>query len=153
MEHKFIKTPEKRRIIAELQEMFGISEIPYLLIESGKEKIRAFSGTISKDELLDIAKLTRIEGVGLYFLKVEHDELRLSFDATQVLANQITKSIIDINDEQIELWIRGYDLPLQAPKGVVVIRYNGDFLGCGKSNGEKIFNYVPKERRIKKPLN
>ena len=153
MDHKFIKSPEKRKIISELQEKFGISEIPYLLIESGKEKIRAFSGSLSKDEILEIAKLTRIEGIGLYILKNEHDELRLSFDATQILAKQITKNIIDIDKEQLELWIRGHDLVLKAPKGTFAIRYNNDFLGCGKSNGEKIFNYVPKERRIKKPLN
>jgi len=152
MEHKFIKTPEKRRIVEQLNEKFGISELPYLLIESGKEKIRAFSGSLSKDEILEIAKLTRIEGIGIYLLKKEHDELRLSFDATQILAKQITKNIVDINDEQLEKWIRGHDLDIKVPQGIVVVRHNGNFLGCGKSNGDKIFNYVPKERRIKKPL-
>ena len=152
MEHKFIKTPEKRRMIEELNAKFGISELPYLLIESGKEKIRAFSGSLSKDEIIELAGLTKIEGVGIYFMKKENDGLRLSFEAAQLLRSQITKSILDIDDKQLELWIRGHDLEIKTPQGVYAIRYKGDFLGCGKSNGEKIFNYVPKERRIKKPL-
>lgn len=153
MEHKFIRTPEKRRMIEELNAKFGITELPYLLIESGKEKIRAFSGHMSKDEIIELAKMTKIEGVGVYFMKKENDGLRLSFEASQLLRKQISKNILDIDDKQLQLWIRGYDLELKAPQGVYAIRYKGDFLGCGKSNGEKLFNYVPKERRIKKPLN
>jgi NOL1/NOP2/fmu family ribosome biogenesis protein len=151
-EHKFIRTPEKRDFIKELNETFGISELPYLLIESGKEKIRAFSGTMSKDEILELATLTKIEGVGIYFMKKEESGLRLSFEACQLLRNQITKNILYINDNQLELWIRGHDLELKAAPGTYVIAHGEYFLGCGKSNGEKIFNYVPKERRIKKPL-
>jgi NOL1/NOP2/fmu family ribosome biogenesis protein len=152
MEHKFIRTPEKRRLIEELNETFGISELPYLLIESGKEKIRAFSGSLSKDEIIELGRMANIEGVGIYFMKKEDSGLRLSFEAAQLLKAQITKNILYINDNQLELWIRGHDLELKVAPGTYVIAHGEDFLGCGKSNGEKIFNYVPKERRIKKPL-
>lgn len=152
-EHKFIKSNEKRDILKELNENFGITELPYLFVESGKEKIRAFSGSLSKEEIIEISKLAKIEGVGIYFLKKEITGLRPSFEAMQLLKSQITKKILDIDDKQFELWIRGHDLDIQAPEGVYVMRFNNDLLGCGKSNGKKIFNYVPKERRIKKPLN
>jgi NOL1/NOP2/fmu family ribosome biogenesis protein len=152
MEHKFIKSPEKRRIVEELNQLFGISELPYLLIESGKEKIRAFSGSLSKDEIIELGRMANIEGVGIYFMKKEDSGLRLSFEAAQLLKAQITKNILYINDNQLELWIRGHDLELKVAPGTYVIAHGEDFLGCGKSNGEKIFNYVPKERRIKKPL-
>ena len=153
MEHKFIRTPEKRRLIEELNEIFGISELPYLLIESGKEKIRAFSGSLSKDEIIELGKMANIEGVGIYFMKKEDSGLRLSFEACQLLKAQITKNILYINDNQLELWIRGHDLDIKVAPGTYIIAHGEDFLGCGKSNGDKIFNYVPKERRIKKPLN
>jgi NOL1/NOP2/fmu family ribosome biogenesis protein len=152
MEHKFIKSPEKRRLIEELNERFGISELPYLLIESGKEKIRAFSGSLSKDEIIELGRMANIEGVGVYFMKKEDSGLRLSFEATQLLKGQITKNILYINDSQLQLWIRGHDLDIKVAPGTYIIAHEEDFLGCGKSNGEKIFNYVPKERRIKKPL-
>ncbi len=150
MNIRFIKTSEKRKIIEKLNEQFGISELPYLLIQSGKEKIRAFSGHLSKEEILKIAEIANIEVLGFYLLKEENSELRLSLDATNLLKEQITKNIVALTDQQFQQWLRGYDLEIEAQKGVVVLRYEQDFLGCGKSSGSIIYNYVPKDRRLKK---
>jgi NOL1/NOP2/fmu family ribosome biogenesis protein len=152
-ETKFIKTPEKRRIIEELNETFGITEIPFLLIDWGREKIRAFSGSLSKDEIIALSQAARIDGLGIYFLKREETGLRPSIEALHLLKNQITKNILDIEEKQMQLWMRGHDLDIKIKPGIYAIRFEGDFLGCGKSNGNTIFNYVPKERRLKKPLN
>jgi len=149
--HSFIKSNEKREIVSELNEQFGITDIPYLLIQTGKEKIKAFSGSLSKEEIIDLSRTLRVEFVGLYLLKKE-ESFRLSFDATQILSGQLSKNIVDINEEQYNLWIRGYDLEIEAPRGTAIIRFNGDFFGCGKSSGNRIYNYVPKERRLKIPL-
>ena len=146
----FIKSSEKKDIIKELNEQFGISELPYLLIESGKEKIRAFSGSLSKEEIIEVGSMANVEGVGIYLLKKEDTGIRPSFDALMLLKEQINKNILDIDDKQLELWIRGKDLELNIPAGVYAIRNNNDFFGCGKSNGKILFNYVPKERRLKK---
>ena len=147
----FIKSNEKRKIIEQLKEQFGIEDLPYLLIESGKEKIRGFSGSMSKEEIEEISTIAPIEAIGLYILKQEHD-LRLSFDASQVMKEQVKKNIVEINDIDYEEWIRGYDLPIQIPSGTYVIKYKSDFIGCAKSNGEKLINHVPKERRLKTKL-
>lgn len=150
----FIKSNHKREIIKDLSKQFGISELPYLLIQAGKEKIKAFSGSLSKDEIAKISGAVRVEFIGIYLIKKETD-YRLSFDASQILSSQLTKNIIDIDKEQYALWIRGYDLELKNPseiRGTVLIRFNKDFFGCGKCSGNKIYNYVPKERRLKTPL-
>ena len=65
---------------------------------------------------------------------------------------QITKNIIEINNQQLQLWLRGYDLEIAAPRGIIILKYKDDLVGIGKSNEEKIFNYVPKERKLKTPL-
>lgn len=148
----YIKTPEKRRIIEKLNEQFGIETLSFLLIESGKEKIRAFSGHLSKDEISKISDIANIEVLGLYLLKEENSEFRLSLDASLLLSKQLTKNIIEINEEEYQLWIRGHNLPIQKPRGVYVIKYMENFIGCGKSNEEIIFNYVPKDRRLKTQL-
>lgn len=145
----FIKSGEKKELLAQLHEQFGISELPYLLLESGKEKVRAFSGSLSKDEIAELSRLVNIEGIGMYLLKREHD-LRLSFNATQLLSSQITKNIIGISEEQAKEWLRGEHLDISTAKGIVLIRHGSDFLGCGISTGERILNHVPKERRLKK---
>ena len=147
----FIKTPEKREIIAQLNKQYGITELPYLLIETGKEKIRGFSGSLSKDEIQNLGQLARIELIGSYLIRKEHD-MRLSFDALHLLKNQIVSGIIEINEEEYEEWIRGYDLNKRAEKGTFAVRFKGDFVGCGKSTGDKLINHVPKERRLKSKL-
>jgi len=126
MNTHFIKTPEKRHIVEKLNDNYGISDLPYLLIESGKEKIRAFSGSLSKDEIIELGKICKIEIVGCYLMKNENNELRLSFDAPLILKEQISKNVVDINDEQFKLWIRGHDIEFkeEVTKGNVVIRYN-----------------------------
>ncbi len=147
----FIKSKEKQKIVEILNEQFGIQEIPHLLLQVGKEKIRAFSGNLSKEEIAELNELLRIETIGIYLLKNEHEnDFRLSFDALHILKDQITKNIFELTDDQFKLWTRGNDLDIKTEKGTFIISYKGDFLGCGKSNGEKIFNYVPKDRRLRK---
>jgi NOL1/NOP2/fmu family ribosome biogenesis protein len=149
----FIKTPQKREIVEKLKEIYGIEELPYLLIESGKEKIRAFSGSLSKEEISEIMEIANVEVIGLYLLRNEaENDFRLSFDAPLILKSQITRNIVDINEEQFNLWIRGENIDFleQIPTGNVVLRYQNHLVGCGKSNGLKVFNYVPKDRRLRK---
>ena len=146
---QFIKSPEKRKIVKELEEQYGITELPYLFLQAGKDKIRGFSGHLSKDEIFSLAKLANIELIGLYLLKKEQD-WRINFDALPLIKKQINKNIFPIDDQQFQKWIRGNDIEAQAQKGTLIIQYNKDFVGSGKSNGQVIFNYVPKERRIRK---
>ena len=130
MKSEFIKTPEKRRIIEELKEQFGIEDLPYLLIQTGKEKIRAFSGSLSKEDIVSLGKIANVEIVGLYIASSRDSEIRLSMDGLHLLKEQISKNILEINDEQLQLWLRGSDLPIQAEKGTLAIKYKGDFIGC-----------------------
>lgn len=153
MNIRFINQKEKKKMLDVLKEQFGIQELPYALVETGKEKIRAFSGSITEKQIKKISELANLEIVGIYLLKQERiGDLRLSFDATHLLKSQISKSIIEINEEQLNKWMHGNDLELNLPKGTYVISHESDFLGCGKSNGKILFNYVPKDRRLKSKL-
>src|SRR3990167_5022119 len=110
MTFRFIKSPEKKEIVKELEKYYGISELPYLLMETGKEKIRVFSGSFSKEEIVQLNQITKIEVVGLYFISQKDSEPRLSFDAVSLARKKITKNIFEMNEEQFNLWIRGHDL-------------------------------------------
>lgn len=150
MNIRFIKSPEKRRITEQLSEQFGISSLPYLLFQTGKEKIRAFSGNLSREELMMLSQLTNIEIIGIYLLKKEkNNKLRLSLDAIHLLQSQITKNIFEINDAQLNDWIRGKDLYIQAPPGILIIKHKEDFIGSCISTGQKLLNHIPKDRRLK----
>jgi len=146
---KPLPSSQKKKIIKKLNEQFGISKIPHLFLQFGKEKIRLYSGDFDKEELLELDKNIRIESIGLYFAKIQNDGIRLSLDGTILLKSQITKNILELSDKQSEEWFKGNDLDLKLDKNFKILKNKGDFIGTGKSTGEKITNSMPKERRIK----
>lgn len=151
MRLNFIKSSEKKEIVSVLKHFYGIDELPYLLIRTGKGKIRGYSGNLSKEEISLLGELVRLETVGAYLINERGEGFRISFDAlsNSVLKKQICKNIVEINDEQFNLWIRGYDLEIKFVESFVVLKYKDDFVGIGKSNGKRIINYLPKERILK----
>jgi NOL1/NOP2/fmu family ribosome biogenesis protein len=148
----FIKSKEKKEIVEELEKEYGITELPYMLIETGREKLRGFSGSLTKEELIELSDLTRIELIGMYLISRRDDDFRINFDALPLFKEQITKNLIQIDKQQLELWLRGSTLDIKSKRGIVILKYGDDFVGVGKSNTETIFNYVPKERKLKTPL-
>ena len=146
---KIIHKSEKKKIINQLQEQFGISKIHLLLLRFGKEKIRAYSGNLSVEELNKLDSELRIENMGLYFAKEQVDGIRLTFDGIQLFKNQITKNILNLDDKQAKEWMKGQDLDIKEDHTFKILKHNNEFIGCGKSTGERITNFVPKERRIK----
>lgn len=143
-----MRSGEKKKILTKLEEQFGLKELPYALFRLGKERINGFSGNLGMGDIMVLAQIANIERIGLYLFK-EDELLRLGFDATQILGNQLTEGVFDIDDEQVKGWMAGDDLNIKAPQGILVIKNGKDYLGCAKSNGEKIINHVPKERRVR----
>jgi NOL1/NOP2/fmu family ribosome biogenesis protein len=146
---KILTAAQKKKIVKQLQEQYGISEIPHLFLKFGKEKIRIYSGNFSREELIELQKNLRLENMGLYLATQHQEQFRLSLDALQVFKEQITKNILELNDKQTEQWFKGQDLDIQTDNNFKVLKHNQDFIGCGKSTGERITNCMPKERRIK----
>jgi NOL1/NOP2/fmu family ribosome biogenesis protein len=147
MKIKFLSSKQKKLLLKELNEHFQIENLPYLLIEAGKEKVRAFSGHLSKEEIQELNQTVNIESIGLYLIKKE-TPIRISFDAPHILSPK--KNIIEINNEQAQTWLKGSDLPLKKPRGTYIISNNNNFIGLAKSNTESLLNHVPKDRRLKK---
>jgi len=155
---KFIFKKEKQEIIKKLN-YYGISEVPYLLVELGKEKIRGYSGSLSIEELNKLNKETGIEIIGLYLFHNYPSDIRISFDAVHALKPQITKNILEINDEQTKEFLEGKDIILSnqdkeklknETRGFKIIKYKEDIIGTGKLTQEgRIVNYMPKERRLR----
>jgi NOL1/NOP2/fmu family ribosome biogenesis protein len=153
----FIYRNEKNRILERLG-YYGITELPYLITLSGKEKIRGYTGILSGDEINKLDNEVGIEIIGLYLFHDYEDGLRLSFDAIQAFSKQITKNIIDIDDKQAEEILKGRDLLLtkedkerfkDEKPGFKILRHKGEFIGSGKLSQERLVNFMPKERRLR----
>ncbi len=157
MKPRFIFKSEKKQIL-ELLKHYGIEDLPYLLVASGKEKIRGYSGILSTDEIIAIDEAIGIELIGAYFFHNYENNLRLSTDAIHLLKNKITKNIVNINEKQAKEWFKGQDILLskeeqeklkEESKTFKIIQYKDDLIGTGKLTEDRIVNYMPKERRQK----
>jgi NOL1/NOP2/fmu family ribosome biogenesis protein len=144
-----LSNPKKKKILVQLNDQYGITKLPYLLLQFGKEKTRLYSGSLSKQDLINIDRQARVETLGLYAINNQQDQIRLTIEGVQLFKDQITKNILELNKEQADQWLRGIDLDIKSDSNFKVLKYKKDFIGCGKSTGERITNFVPKERRIK----
>ncbi len=105
---------------------------------------------ISRDiERLDLERL-RIDSLGLYFGQLRNNELRLSIEGSQLVGKAAAKNVVELNDDEFKLWLRGEDIEktLIGCSGYVIIKRAGDFVGCGRCKDGKILNFVPKARRV-----
>lgn len=146
---KLIKRKEQKEIMKKLDEQFGIKKLPGILLRFGKEKIRLYTGNLNPDQVKELDRNFNLETTGIYFLKEEKGELRISFDSIYLLKDKILKNILNVNDKEAIEWLKGNDINIKTTKGMKVIENDDKLLGCGKSTGEDIKNFVPKERRIK----
>ena len=151
---KILNQSEKREIEKKLEKQFGIEDIPYTIIMSGKEKLFLFSGSLDEKDIKKIWEIVPVERMGIYFAKIIKGDLKLSIEGTQILKNQIKKNLFTLDSEQAEEWMMGRDLNIKTgKKGFLVMKYEDDFLGCGKASEEKIGNFIPKSRRLKQRTN
>lgn len=140
----------------------GIKKIPYLLIQTGKERIRAYSGNLAREEISKLCQLLSVEGIGIYLAKETEDAgMRMSMDALHLMKDQISSNIVEFNEAQIDLWFLGKNVELtpeqtEASKNIknfvaVKSAVNGDLIGTGKISQDKkvVMNFLPKERTIK----
>ena len=149
---KFFNQQEKERLLKQLHQQFGIKEIPWKIARLGKERVILFSGEISEKEIQAIDNIARIEGIGMYFAKIDEKtkDIRLSIEGSQLLQNQITRNIFELDEKQAEQWMMGQELNINTGKrGFIIMKYKDDFLGTGKASENKIGNFVPKSRRLK----
>jgi NOL1/NOP2/fmu family ribosome biogenesis protein len=146
---------EKEQILSLLREQFGVSSIPGILVKRGAERIFLFQGSFTPKEIKELEEYTQIERVGLYFAKIFQDRqgekhIRLSIEGSQILGNQVTKNIFELDDELAQKWMQGEELNIKTgKKGFLLMKHKNDFLGTGKASEEKIGNFIPKSRRLK----
>ncbi len=148
----FLSNQETQEILSKLNAQFGIQKIPGKLIKIGKERIFLFQGEFSEEQIKNLEKITFIERIGIYIgaIFLPTNEIRLSIEATQILKDQITKNISEIEDKQLDSWMHGQELNIQTElKGIIIIKHKEDYLGCGKASENKIGNFIPKSRRLK----
>jgi NOL1/NOP2/fmu family ribosome biogenesis protein len=143
---EILNKKEKEGIVSVLNEQFGVSSIgDFILIKSGKGKLWLTNREVLKT---DFSKM-RVETIGFRFGKIENDGIRLSIEGSQLVGKKATKNVVEINNEQLFMWLRGFDLDIPCESKYVLLKHGNDFIGCGKKKSDGILNFIPKERRIR----
>ena len=147
---KILNQYEKAGIERKLQEQFGITHVPGMIVQRGEERLFLFGGDFTEEEIKKLEACAFIERMGVYFAKIIGNDIRLSIEGSQILKDQIMKNIFDLNPSQAEEWMMGRELPIKTGKhSFLIMKYGSDFLGTGKASDEKIGNFIPKNRRLK----
>ncbi len=141
---------EKQEILDLLKEGFGILKLPGIISKRGEERLFLFQGDFDENKIKLLESTIPIERVGIYLGKMQEGQIRLSIDGAQLLKNQITKNIFEVDSKDMEKWMHGSELQIATGKrGFIIIKYKDDFLGTGKASESKITNFIPKSRRLK----
>ncbi|MFH1801598.1 MAG: hypothetical protein ABH804_02065 [archaeon] len=150
-ELKILSEKEKKEITEKLSRQFGIKNIPGIFLKRSVERIFYFKGIFNEGLIRKLEKIVYIERAGIYFGKEQNGEIRLSVDGVHLFKEQINKNIIEINEEELERWMKGNELNINTKnkKGFVVLKHKDDFVGTGKASEDKITNFIPKNRRLK----
>lgn len=151
---KKFKIIPKEKIIEKLNKQFGIKKIKGIFLKKGAERIFLYQGELNKEQISQLEDNLSIERIGIYFGKfvrtTKGEELRLSIDASQLISKNTKKNIFELNKKQVKEWLQGKELNIKTElNGFILLKYQNDFVGCGKASKEKITNFIPKNRRIK----
>ena len=147
---KIFTSKEKEKLVEQLSKQFGIKKVDGMISMRGRERLFLFQGILNEKQIHEIESTIPIERVGIYFGKDINGQIRLSIEGVHILKNQITKNIFELNEEQLDLWMKGNELNIKSGKnGFVIMKYQDNFLGTGKASEEKITNFIPKNRRLK----
>jgi len=118
----------------------------YCFLMNDKNKIFIVNKDIAK---IDFSRI-RINNLGLYFGELKNNSLRLSIEGSQIIGKDAKKNILELNDIELESWVKGEDINIDSKlKGFVIIKNKNDFYGSGKIIENKLLNFVPKSRRLR----
>jgi NOL1/NOP2/fmu family ribosome biogenesis protein len=143
---KILNKKEIKSIIKLIKNQWDYNpDLDYVFFQNNKNRLFIINKELSK---IDLNKI-RINSIGLYFGELNHNQLRLSIEGSQIIGPKAKKNVLELNKEEVKQWLKGNDLEKETKlKNFVIIKHNNDFLGCGKVKENKLFNYVPKNRRI-----
>ena len=150
---EFLDRTKKKKLVEELNKIYGIEELNYLILKTGAEKLRIYSGNLSIEEMNMLAKNINLQLIGTPLCTIKDNDVRLNFDAINIpeIKKQISKNILEISDEELTKWIRGNNIEksIDVNSKFMIIKNKDDFIGTAYNGKTFLKNYIPKERRVK----
>lgn len=143
---KPLNSKEKKHIHEMLESQYAFKEkLDYVFLFNEKEqKIFIASQDIAKINLDQL----NVNSIGIYFGQAYKERLRLSIEGSQIVGPKASKNILKLTIHQRNAWLKGEDMHYDAEDGFYLIKTDDDFMGTGNISNKKLFNFVPKPRRL-----
>jgi len=143
---KILNKKEIKKVYELIKEQWNAKvDLDYVFLQTEKGKIYLVNEDISK---IDFSKL-RINSIGMYFAEIKNGEIRLSIEGSQLTGKKSEKKVLELNEKEMKEWMQGNDLKKEGNfSGFLIIKYDDDFLGCGKLKNGKLLNFIGKARRV-----
>jgi len=148
MKAKVLNKKEVKRIVNSLDEQYSVSglKLDYVFVLGSEDKIYLIDKKFAELGLSDL----RVNSLGLYFGKLENGKVRLSIEGSQIVGPFAGRGVVVLSRSQIAGWVRGNNVYIDADcDGFVLVKHGDDFFGSSKCSKGTLFNYVPKNRRIR----
>lgn len=144
---KILNKREVKKIIEIIKKQWEADvKLDYCFLMNNKDKIFIVNRDISK---IDFSKI-RVNSLGLYFGEMKDGNLRLSIEGSQLIGEYAKKNVLELDDHELNSWVKGQDFNININlKGFVLIKNKESFYGTGKINNNKLWNFVPKARRLR----
>ena len=145
-QYEVLNSKAVKKIMLALKEQFCFDEkLDYAFLKSKKDKVLI----INKEVDLINHESLRVDALGLYFGKFYADGFRLSIEGAQLIGDKCGCNVLSVSREQKHQWLKGQDLLVSSDASFVIIKSEGDFLGCAKVKNGLAFNSVPSARTLK----
>jgi NOL1/NOP2/fmu family ribosome biogenesis protein len=139
----------KSDIVKDVERRFGINRSHFRNVSfiTRAEKIWIASSSVAEK---DLNKL-KIEAVGMLFGRYfpNEEKFKPTTNALQIFGKYATKNVVEISSVELQTYLTGFDIQKKADveNGFVIIKCNGDIIGCGLYKDGIIKNQIPKHRR------
>ena len=147
-----IKSSDVKELLLKLKSYYGIETEnlrKYFFYMNHRGKVYLSSVDLSTLEV------ERINSIGLYF-GTYHDEerFRLSIEGSQFIEPK--RNFVLLNEEALKSYLAAENLFLEEVEELdwkdycpfVIVRFNGESLGCMSVKGNELLNYVSKSRKL-----
>ena len=144
---EILNNKETKQLKHAIESAFGYSPEGYYLTGGRRHRVYLFTGS-------QIPEITRIYSLGVYIGTVEKDGFRPSIDGAQLIGPHASSNVLEISKDLRRDWFLGNDLHVSCDQRgpYIILKCCNDFLGAGKLGSNVIYNYLPKDRRIRRPF-
>jgi len=155
-QHEEINKIELKKLYNYMHDLYGIEPKvldAIVLLKKGKD---VWITTKHTQNILAHEKKFTINSLGMRAIRNAFDVPKLTTNFVIFLNDKITKNYYDMNDQELEDYIHGYEFKSRYNndfKNYLIMKYKNVVYGVGLISNDVIKSQVPKGRKLKNQLN